>query len=50
MDQGQKHDLRLESKAEVKEKENSVAFCSPAKRLAFSGLLENPLVGKKLKS
>ena len=28
----------------------SVAFCSPAKSLAFSGLMENPLVGKKLKS
>ena len=26
-----------------------VAFCSPAKRLTFSGLLENLLVGKKLK-
>ena len=29
---------------------NSVAFCSPAKSLTFSGLMENPLVGKKLKS
>ena len=28
----------------------SVAFCSPAKSLTFSGLVENPLVGKKLKS
>ena len=28
----------------------SVAFCSPAKGLTFSGLMENPLVGKKLKS
>ena len=28
----------------------SVAFCSPAKCLIFSGLIENPLVGKKLKS
>ena len=28
----------------------SVAFCSPAKSLTFSGLMENPLVGKKLKS
>ena len=26
----------------------SVAFCSPAKKTAFSGLMENPLVGKKL--
>ena len=26
-----------------------VAFCSPAKSLACSGLLENPLVGQKLK-
>ena len=26
-----------------------VAFCSPAKSLTFSGLMENPLVGKKLK-
>ena len=29
---------------------HSVAFCSPAKSLAFSRLMENPLVGKKLKS
>ena len=29
---------------------NSVAFLSPAKSLTFSGLMENPLVGKKLKS
>ena len=28
----------------------SVAFCSPAKSLTFSGLMENPSVGKKLKS
>ena len=28
----------------------SVAFCSPAKSLTFSGLVENPLVGKQLKS
>ena len=28
-------------------KRNSVAFCSPAKSLTFSGLMENPLVGKK---
>ena len=28
----------------------SVAFCSPSKSLTFSGLMENPLVGKKLKS
>ena len=28
----------------------SVAFCSPAKSLTFSGLMENPFVGKKLKS
>ena len=28
----------------------SVAFCSPAKSLTLNGLLENPLVGKKLKS
>ena len=27
-----------------------VAFCSPAKSLTFSGLVENPLVRKKLKS
>ena len=27
-----------------------VAFCSPAKSLTFSGLMENPFVGKKLKS
>ena len=27
-----------------------VAFCAPAKSLTFSGLMENPLVGKKLKS
>ena len=26
----------------------SVAFCSPAQSLTFSGLVENPLVGKKL--
>ena len=26
----------------------SVAFCSPAKSFDFGGLLENPLVGKKL--
>ena len=26
----------------------SVAFCSPAKSVTFSGLVENPLVGKKL--
>ena len=30
--------------------EISFAFCSPAKGLTFSGLMENPLVGKKLKS
>ena len=29
---------------------NSVAFCSPAKSLTFGGLIENPFVGKKLKS
>ena len=29
---------------------NSVAFCSPAKSLTFGGLMENALVGKKLKS
>ena len=29
---------------------SSVAFCSPAKSLTFSGLVESPLVGKKLKS
>ena len=28
---------------------NSVAFCSTAKSLTFSGLVENPLVGKTLK-
>ena len=28
----------------------SVAFCSPAKSLICCGLVENPLVGKKLKS
>ena len=28
----------------------SVAFCYPANRLVFSGLMENPLVGKKVKS
>ena len=28
----------------------SVAFGSPAKSLTFSGLMENPLVGKNLKS
>ena len=28
----------------------SVAFCSRAKSLIFGGLMENPLVGKKLKS
>ena len=28
----------------------SVAFCSPAKSLTLSGLMENPLVGKQLKS
>ena len=28
---------------------NSVAFCSPAKILTFSGLRETPLVGKKIK-
>ena len=27
-----------------------VASCSPAKSLTFSGSMENPLVGKKLKS
>ena len=27
-----------------------VAFCSPAKSLTLSGFMENPLVGKKLKS
>ena len=27
----------------------SVAFCSPAKSLTFSGSMENPLVGKKFK-
>ena len=26
----------------------SVAFCSPAKSSTFRGLMENPLVGKKL--
>ena len=30
--------------------QTSVAFCSPATKLAFSGLMENPLVGKQLKS
>ena len=29
---------------------NSVAFCSPAKSLTFSALMENPSAGKKLKS
>ena len=29
---------------------SSVAFRSPAKSLTFSGLVENPSVGKKLKS
>ena len=29
--------------------QNSVAFCSPAKSLTFSSLIENPLVDKKLK-
>ena len=29
---------------------DSVAFCSPAKSLTFSGFMENQLVGKKLKS
>ena len=29
---------------------NSVAFSSPAKSLTFSGFMENPLVGKQLKS
>ena len=28
----------------------SVAFCSPAKSLTFRGLMENPLVGNRLKS
>ena len=28
--------------------QSSVAFCSPAKSLTFNGLMENPLVGKKL--
>ena len=28
----------------------SVAFCSPSKSLTSSGLMENPLVGQKLKS
>ena len=28
----------------------SVAFCSPFKSSTFSGLMENPLVGQKLKS
>ena len=27
----------------------SVAFCSPAKSLTFSGLVESPIVGKQLK-
>ena len=27
----------------------SVAFCSPAKSCTFSGLMENPSVGKQLK-
>ena len=30
--------------------QNSVAFCSLAKSLTFSGLMKNPIVGKKLKS
>ena len=29
-------------------KHHSVAFCSPAKSLTFSGLIEHPIVGKKL--
>ena len=29
---------------------HSVAICSPAKSFTFSGLMEHPLVGKKLKS
>ena len=28
----------------------SVAFCSPAESLTFSGLMENPFVGEKLES
>ena len=37
----------LSLEAQHKE-QNSVAFCSPAKSLTFSGSMENPLVGKKL--
>ena len=29
---------------------NSVAFCSPSKSLTFRRLMENPLVGKQIKS
>ena len=33
-----------------KKTKRSVAVCSPAKSFRFSGLMENPLVGKRLKS
>ena len=47
--------MNMESKTGMPPKEiilniHSVAFCSPAKSLTFSGLMENPLVDEKLKS
>ena len=42
----EKRDLKFPPRSNL----NSVAFCSPVKSLTFSGLMEIPLVGKKLKS
>ena len=39
----------LERMGELQEAVFSVAFCSPAKSFTFSGLMETPLVGKKVK-
>ena len=36
--------------AQAPGQQNSVAFCSPANSLTFNGLMDNPFVGKKLKS
>ena len=42
--------LRQPPAARSELREPKVEICSPTKSLTFSGLMENPLVGKKIKS
>ena len=42
--------LSLELNMNLEAADSTAAFCSPAKGLTFSGFMENPLVGKRLKS